>query len=291
MIIVRIIGGLGNQLFQYSCGRALAIKYKTDLKLDLSYLKNIKKNKYTYRTFYLDHFKMTYEIASYKEIMIFTIPRFSRYLKLINQLNRYYERNVVRQKNRGHSDVIDRCKKDTYLIGTWQSEKYFNKIRDIIKADLRINVSIINTINRELINLVKRENSVSIHIRKGDYLTNKSMKNIIANIGLDYYEKSINYIRNKIKKPSFFLFTDDHKWLSKNWKIKDCTIVNLNNELSEFYTMSLCKHNIIANSTFSWWAAWLNENPNKIVISPKVWVIADEESMTTIIPPNWIKLS
>lgn len=176
------------------------------------------------------------------------------------------------------------------IVGIWQAEAYFRDIKEIILKEFEFRTPC-DEKNRELIEKIVSSNSVSIHVRRGDYL-NDRWKNILGVIrGTFYYDNAVNLISEKVKNPQYFLFSDDIKWAKNNLKLDNCIYVNHNigrNSYVDMYLMSICKHNIIANSTFSWWAAWLNMNPQKIVTIPEKWIIG--KSCEEMYPARWVKI-
>jgi len=178
-----------------------------------------------------------------------------------------------------------------FLIGIWQVESYFKDIKVIIQNEFDFRVPIDKT-NVELIKKINICNSISIHIRKGDY-ESSNWENTLGYVNkTNYYNNALNYIKERVDNAHFFIFSDDMEWTENNFKISNCTYVNHNKgKLSyiDMYLMSLCKHNIIANSTFSWWGAWLNKNKNKIIVMPKKWIMRDYYP-EGIFPEEWIKL-
>lgn len=251
MIISKLTGGLGNQLFQYAKGRSEATKNRTSLALDISWYKGR-----IDRSYYLNNFNITAKIASKLEIIIY---------KYFNKKN--------------------------YIVGDWQSEKYFNDISDLIKKEFVLKNQI-DKAHDELIQQIKSTDSISIHLRGGDYVVGKK-SSFHGICSPEYYSKSISYIIKNVKFPHFFIFTDDINWAKKHIKFPEpYTLVSnsKNKPYEEIIFMSKCKHNIIANSTFSWWSAWLNNNPTKIVIAPKRWFANDKIDSSDIIPLSWIKM-
>ena len=175
--------------------------------------------------------------------------------------------------------------KDVYLSGYWQSEKYFMDIKDKIREAFTFDDK--NECDMAIKNLICSTESVAVHIRRGDYVNNKLHGNIC---GVQYYKNAIAFIREKIKEPKFFVFSDDIEWCETNLNLEDAVMVRGNtgiNSYLDMYFMSLCKHNIIANSTFSWWGAWLNANPYKKVAAPSQWFNLSNSPVGDIIPTEW----
>lgn len=179
-----------------------------------------------------------------------------------------------------------------YLQGYWQNEKYFDDIADIIRDDLKI-IKKPNKKNAELIGIIGDTNSVAIHIRRGDYISVSESFKTHGICSLDYYKSCIQYMDDKLKKPHFFVFSDDaHMLLADLLKLFPHTFVDHNSfdeAFEDLRLMSLCKHQIIANSSLSWWGAWLNANKDKIICAPKKWIASDLPCAQKTVPDQWIK--
>ncbi len=265
MVIVKIMGGLGNQLYQYAFGRAVAKKLNTELYFDISFYEKQSK-----RVFQLDHFDIKGRIADDSLLppaiknngIVKLLSRIQD--KLFPKVQKYYEEGIYFDQK-----VFD-LRGDVYFSGYWQNEEYFLGIKDILKAELQLKKK--PTIPFDLLNKITQTESVSIHIRRGDYISESQNQEIYECLGTDYYEKSISHIEEFVKNPHFFIFSDDIEEAHNILSIKEnFTFVSALDSLSDFYLMSLCKHNIIANSTFSWWASWLNLNEQRILIKPDKW--------------------
>lgn len=288
MIILKICGGLGNQMFQYAMGKSLSIDKNCDLKLDITTYDKLKN-----RPFELSIFDIENQIANETTLAKFSYKKnlFTRIQKKIDKLKSPYKRVVIKEQNFNFDrNILDLdVEKGIYLEGYWQSEKYFfhnsETIRKIFTFKPELSIE-----NKKNIELICNTNSISLHVRRGDYLNNKRL----FTCSLDYYQKAIEYISKKVSNPTFFLFSDDPDWVKHNLKISyDHHFIinnNNNNDFEDMRLMSLCKHNIIANSSFSWWGAWLNNNHDKIVIAPKNWFKDNNINTDDLIPENWIKL-
>jgi hypothetical protein len=179
-----------------------------------------------------------------------------------------------------------------FYFGGWPSEKYFLSVKDQIVKDFTFTTPT-DPQNVRHIQDINGSNSVSIHVRRGDYLNDNNMELFGRVCTKGYYEKAINVIKGKVDDPHFFVFSNDADWVRSNLHMKNVTYVTCNygwNSWIDLYLMSLCKHNIIANSTFSWWGAWLNANPDKIVISPSRY-LNNDSGHTDVYPESWIKIA
>lgn len=288
MIIVRLLGGLGNQMFQYATALNLAISNKTILKIDVSYLENLNTKKYTYRPFELSLFDIDSNAATKNEILKFTVPCF-KWRKLSHLGNKIYRRNVFCENEMNSVACLPR---NCYLIGNWQNESYFLSIKTLLKHKVFSFPAKYTQNYKDLINLMKNNNSVSVHFRRGDYITNNLYKNHHNTLSLEYYQKAFELIKRKVKDPVFFLFSDDKEWLEKKFKNKANIFIvkNAYNDLKhkDFFLMTQCKHSIIANSSYSWWGAWLSEETDSVSIAPQKWFVAGDKN--NIVPDRWIKI-
>ncbi len=288
MIIVQLNGGLGNQMFQYAFARHLSIINSTDLKYDfISYSIDSK------RDYALWCFNIDIEKANRQEIENFIgsknpfISRIQRYLRIgINK-------NVLREKNMNFDKSNLSFGAKAYLIGYWQSEKYFKDKESVIRKEFQFKRKPVGK-NKSMLKRIKSTDNVSIHIRRGDYVRDKKTNEFHDVTKMQFYKKAIELVSKIQDKPTFFVFSDDITWCKKSLNfIEDATFVD-HNEQEESYEdmrlMSSCKHNIIANSSFSWWGAWLNDNPEKIVIAPKKWFNDPSISTRDRLPASWIKI-
>lgn len=177
---------------------------------------------------------------------------------------------------------------DVYLAGYWQSEKYFDEVKAEIREIYQFS-DLFTEYQRSMLDKIRNTNAVSLHIRRGDYLQSPE---IYGTIDRKYYWDAMHYLEERIEKIQFFLFTDDIDWAKQNYKGKNITVIEDSGKLVtnnlDMALMSACKHNIIANSSFSWWGAWLNRNPDKIVIAPKRWEV--NAKMPDVWCEGWVKL-
>lgn len=266
MIIIRFTGGLGNQMFQ----NALYEKYRElgyDVYADLSFYRMQDTVKYE-----LDIFHTEIVEASSKEISKL-IDNKKDYLSRIRRLFYRKREYLYMEDPEVHYEPEIFSLKKAYLDGYWQSEKYFIDIRDRLLSVYSFPISN-NQRNIDVLNEMRNCNSVSIHVRRGDYLKGRA-KVLYGNIcTCEYYKNAVLEVRERIANPVFYVFSDDVEWVQENLKIENARYINWNNGVEDYYDMYLmsqCKCNIIANSSFSWWGAWLNQNEDKIVISPSKW--------------------
>jgi hypothetical protein len=283
MIIVKFNGGLGNQLFQYATGKQLAIKNNTELKIDVTHFTGVDP---IYRKYDLAPFNIEEKFASVNELEKFIKKGVN---KIIEKVLPYYKRSVITYKGYDFDPNILKVKNNSILDGYWQSEKYFKDIKDIIRKEYTLKYDPGEKF-KEIIDIMSSCDSISLHIRRGDYLSGKFSK-IYPTLPLKYYYNAISELIKKVPNPHFFIFTDDAEWAKENLNLKySMTFVSglHYKDHEELILMSNCKHNIIANSSFSWWGAWLNSNPEKIVIAPKNWLKVVKYKIRDLVPEEWM---
>jgi SNF2 family DNA or RNA helicase len=282
MLIIKLKGGLGNQLFQYAFGRLLSLKRNEELKLDKSGL-GAKAD--TYRSYALDNFNIKENIAEAGEAYKFEYP-YGKLSKLIN----LFKTKFLRQFHIGYENNLLKSKAH-YFSGFFQSYKYLEPIRSELLKEITLKENLEEKF-QELLAEMKNVNSVALHIRRGDYVSDEKTKAAHFICDLAYYEKAIALVKEKIGKVRFFVFSDDIIWAKENLKGEEFVFVS-NPEIFDFeelVLMSRAKHNIIANSSFSFWSAWLNQNPDKIVIAPALWNKRYGKHYKDLLPENWTKI-
>lgn len=289
---IKIYGGLGNQMFQY--GLYLAMKEKgipvrlmflnffyeryhngfnlsRCIKLSLPFPENVLAN--------ILSGDFTFQNKVTKAILRKIIkPLFLDKLQIYKESKEFcFDEKVFDQNGK-------------LLVGTWQSEKYFKNIRPLILKEFEFDVPH-DSKNTAIIKKIKETASVSIHIRRGDYVSDRWSKTHAMSGAENYYVRAIEFITSRFDNLNFFVFSDDIEWVKKNIDIPEATYIT-NNKGSKAYIdmflMTLCNHNIIANSTFSWWGAWLNKNPSKVVIAPKTWL--NSQNCDEIYNEQWIRI-
>jgi len=285
MIITQIKGGLGNQMFQFAAGKTLAHLNNTFLKLDISAF-----DEYKLRNFDLLNFQPNVAFARKQEINdLLPAHNFEKAFQYFSPLKK---RSYYREKTFSFDSKVLRLGRNVYLKGYFQSEKYFLPAKEIIRKEFRFKDDVINNVN-EFANKINNEQSVGVHIRRGDMRNDNITSEYHGVLPLDHYQKCIDIIRSKVPGPVFYFFSDDIKWVKENLQIPQSVYISDNitkNHIEDLYLMSRCRYNIIANSSFSWWGAWLNDNPEKIVIAPKKWFNKGPKDTQDLIPEGWIKV-
>lgn len=288
MIIIKIQGGLGNQMFQFALGLGLLEKTNQEIKFDLSGLDPLKG--VTERFFGLNKFNIEIPVASASEIKLFTQEKRHH---LLTKIKRIFGLRVPRYIIDTHffNPKIFDTTDDAYLDGYWQTEKYFpdNKeaTQKVFAPRLPLSKSakmITGKINNE---------SVSIHIRRGDYVTNKKVAAVLGICKLSYFQEALSIATKDFVNATIFVFTDDIKWVKENLKVSHSIIFvsggdNGLEDFEEIILMSKCNRHITSNSSFSWWGAWLDQRDDKMIIAPKQWYKKFENK--DIAPDSWIRI-
>ncbi len=293
MIVIKIQGGLGNQLFQYALGKSLEKRNDEKVYFDISSYKTPENTGATPRNLELIHFN----IADFETIeSIHDILNHGLMSKMGRLLERdflpYYKQFYVKEKNPGFDSHIPNIKKNAYLDGYWQSPKYFSNVISELKEALTLKNDAKSDFRDYKVLIDNAQNSLSVHIRRSDYI--EKYKQTYFQLPLGYYNQSIRYIQKIHPDIEIFVFSDDIQWCRENLPL-DLPLhfveFQESSPCEELLLMSQCKHNIIANSTFSWWAAWLNTNPDKMVIAPKKWFIfEDTHFRNSLYLDTWISL-
>jgi hypothetical protein len=294
MIVVQLMGGLGNQMFQYAAGRRLSHVRHLPLKLDISWFKGKQDRRYSLSSFNTqENFATDADLAKFRELEF--RPSIQRIVLALKNSCPLFSSLKVKERYVWENPALLMTKGDLYLEGYWQNEQYFKDIKDIIHHEFTFK----NTPERKnavLSEQISNCESVSVHIRRGDYVSNPVTLQFHGILPLEYYQKSLARIMESVENSHFYVFSDDPIWPRDNLRIQDpVTYITHNGpdkDYEDLRLMSLCKHHIIANSSFSWWAAWLCQNPEKMVIGPTQWFLDPVLNAQTadMIPPEWIRI-
>lgn len=292
MIVIRLRGGLGNQMFQYALGKRIAKQLNTNIKLDLtSLLKTSKDKNVTNRDYQLGIFNIEESflvqpnlLRALDKVGLNFISQFLKGIKLLG-FKSYKERTYTVE-----DWLLKNPTDKTLYSGYWQSEAYFEAAEDELRKDFKFKgeLSLQATKIQEKIESV---NAVCIHMRRGDYVGNR----MFNDLGLDYFKKSVDYIGERSNEPHFFVFSDDPKWCKENVNFDyDYTVVNYETEYVKYkedlQLMASCKHFVMSASSFSWWAVWLSNRKDNIVIAPEPWFLNDAKDTRDLISQNWVRL-
>lgn len=289
MFIFQFMGGLGNQMFQYAAARALSVRRNIPFKVDFD-----DPYKFVKREFNLSMFDVQpMEHAGYFDLLKSKPKRrIQKRLWMLlgqNPNGRLYKEPADYMFDPGFFS----CPDGSYISGFWQTEKYFLDIEDIIRKEFRFVIPP-SAKNEEWLNKINSSTSVSVHVRRGDVVAVAKTNKLYGTMTNSFYEDAMNHMVESLGNCSFFFFSDDIEWVKENIKTSYPAYYIDNNDDAHNYEdlrlMSSCKHHIIANSSFSWWGAWLNPDKNKKVIGPAKWMSTRVIAETDHIPGSWILL-
>lgn len=272
MIIIQLSGGLGNQLFQYALYFSLKQEGK-EVKLD-----TVTASEYEHkRPIQLRELGISYDVATRQEIERYLDCSKNFFTRIRRKIAGSHGCVVSEQGMNFEEKFLEMDNK--YFQGYFQSERYFKKYSEKLKNVLNLNEVVLSQESRDFLAQIENTQSIGIHVRRGDYLQKEFCGNYGGICTEEYYDAAIKYIRNTVVAPIFFVFSNDSEWCKEHYKSDDFVIVDCNDEekgYMDLILMSRCKHNIIANSSFSWWASWLNKNEEKIIIAPSKWINTQE---------------
>jgi len=293
MIIVQLNGGLGNQLFQYAAAKSLSLHHNVPLKMDISSFQRAELPELEVpRDFELYNFSgIKEEIFALSKKENEDVIKFLK-KKSVAKLLPNHKRKIYSEPFYHFDANFFKSRKDVLLRGQWQSEKYSFPYKDIFKEALQLKPELVKEYHAKAIEL-SSTNSVSVHVRRADYLRKPIILEWHGVMDKEYYVRAFDILSHKIGSYDVYYFTDDPQWVkSQLLPLKKGEIISesTSSHYEDFYLMSQCQNNIIANSSFSWWAGWLNYNPKKIVIGPSKWFDQGPKDTYDIMPEEWIKL-
>ncbi len=289
MVIVRLSGGLGNQMFQYAAGRAIAHRRRVPLKLDVSEFQNG-----SHRIYALEAFNINGSIISSQAIESFKTSATSRSALLLDKLRPYYRRPLIKESGFTFDPNILRASGQVYLDGYWQSEKYFEDIQELLRAEFTVKEQPQGA-NASMMERIKQSSAaVSLHVRRGDYASDPGSNQYHGTCSPEYYQSAVSKLIALGIQPHFFVFSDDIPWAQANLHLDyPASFVNQNGmsaDHEDLRLMSTCRHHIIANSSFSWWGAWLGSHPDMVVIAPRKWFNEATHDTRDLIPASWLQV-
>lgn len=295
-VTVSLYGGLGNQLFQYATARSLAVHLQAELALDLAWFDLVSKiPDVTPRKFALAPFDIQGTLQHEGAALFTTGNRLQRLIKKIFRALRPHSTKIhlVTEEKSTFNPRIFSLQGSLWLKGHWQSPKYFQNIRSLLQQEIGTPRQL-NPKNAELISTISSSNAIAIHIRRGDYVTNKQAAKRHGLCGMEYYKAGLKIAAHGLDNPHCYIFSDDTEWVRENFKIAvPMTVVDINgpdDAHQDLWLMAACKRFIIANSSFSWWAAWLSNAKDKLVVSPKKWAVRASHDTQNLIPADWIQI-
>ncbi len=289
MIVSRISGGLGNQMFQYAFGLYQAQRNHTELVLDCSALTQDPS-----RTYVLDRWKLEARVASDDQRQLF--PRRYGGRGWSNVWRGRVPLRFVRERPFGFQAKYLSCGGGVYLDGYWQSERYFPNLREQLQSQFQPSDS--QGISKESIAIARRMEqgpSVSLHVRRGDYVQNPITLKIHGVCTSGYYRACVEALLERFEKLHLYVFSDDHPWCKQHLRYS-CPMTHVDHNgpaeaHEDLWLMTRCRHHIVANSTFSWWGAWLRVDESGTVYAPERWFLDARFNSRSIVPATWKKMS
>ena len=299
MILVRLMGGLGNQMFQYAAARGVAFRNNTELKIDTRLLDDNRKREhsiYTHRDLDLGIFRAELQHATVREVEYFNGRQYPHIPgKIVNKIRQALRgNNLVVERSKSFEPSILKLGDNKCMVGSWQSEKYFEDICGLVKEDFKFKQTVL-PVSGSLRDEILSVNAVCVNVRRGDYVTSRIYSRDIGALALSYFQKGISICLEKLDNPHFFIFSDDIEWCREHLRISAPASFVLHEHAGAKFgnylqLMSACTHFLISNSTFSWWAAWLGEKKGSLVLAPSQWARNPVLIPGDILPPRWKKL-
>jgi hypothetical protein len=289
MIVVKVFQGLGNQMFQYALAKALQVRHNVTVKLDLTWFDM---NSH-HRTCGLHQFNTNLEISTLEEIYnvrngIFPNRILNRLFRMSLFFKPYFKQPFFKENLSKLDKNIKQITSRTYIEGYFTSEFFFEDVADVIRNDFTLK-SQPSERNKLIIDQMMAESSVCLSVRRGDFVNNP-LHDVCS---IDYFQRAVALINQKLSDPVFYIFSDDNDWVKHNLKLEQ-RHVYITHNYPDFYEdlrlMQSCRHHIIPNSTFSWWAAWLCRHPDKIVIGPEIWLNTTEIDYSYFLPKTWLRI-
>jgi hypothetical protein len=276
-------------MFQYAFALNMADRLQTELKMDLGFFQTPQDPLVTPRNYELCVWQIPAQPASAAELKLFLNPQ-KKIFKRLFPGDTGTQFRVIKEKQFRFDPALLNLGGNLYLDGYWQSEQYFSRIKEKIQRLFSLHTTLDET-NARLEKTILNCESVAIHVRRMDYLKTPEILAFHGVMDVDYYQKAFAIFRDKFPDLKLFVFSDDPDWSAQNLKY-DVPVTHINhnrkeNSYLDLWLMSRCKHQIIANSSFGWWAAWLNPNANKTVIAPRKWFAGSTPDTADLIPNSW----
>ncbi|SDH63097.1 alpha-1,2-fucosyltransferase [Propionivibrio dicarboxylicus] len=285
-VVVGLSGGLGNQMFQYAAGRALAHRLNTRLILDLSWFSGQSERHYA-----LTPFRIEANLQSAWP----SLP--TKAQSLISRLSRRWMPRIMgvpvwREPHFHYAQDFAAIQSPVFLEGFWQSERYFKDVRQQLQSEFSLRDPMPPAC-QAVLDKIRACDALCIHVRRGDYLSNPIAAKVHGTCSTDYYRDGVSELSRKLKTPHAFVFSDEPDWARDSLTF-DCpmTVVDINTPTDahlDLLLMSACRHFVIANSSLSWWAAWIGEDENTTVIAPTRWFLTADKDTSDLLPDHWLK--
>jgi len=289
MVISRLTGGLGNQMFQYAVGRAIADRHSSALGLDISEYEQD-----TSRRYALDQFAIRAEVMGKGRLDALGLATGDSITMLGRRLlGRWNSAGTYRERHFHFDPNVERLRPPIYLVGYWQSERYFTGIAQHLREEF-VPRTPASEANQRMLEFIHNHLSISLHVRRGDYVTDRRTNAFHGVCPVSYYERALAHMERIAPSARLFVFSDDQQWAAENIRSNLPTthvMVNGPGEaVWDLILMKNCHHHVIANSSFSWWAAWLSPSPKKVVIAPRHWLKSDTNETDDRVPSDWIRI-
>lgn len=297
-IVVTLNGGLGNQLFQYAMGRALSLRTGLPLVLDLAWFQQVKSQDgavTTIRDYALEPFDLGVETQCVGLSQLNTPGLMGRILRRIFRYvpRQHFGRKVYFERGFVFEQTAFSLQGPVWLEGYWQSPRYFDDCAELLRRELALPRKVSDA-TLEMLGKIGEYDAICLHVRRGDYVTNKFAEATHGVCSLDYYAKGLDVVLSGLQSPHCFVFSDDPLWARENLRLPvPMTIVDFNGPDSaheDLWLMSACKRFVIANSSLSWWGAWLSKADDKVVVAPQRWFIAESRDTRDLIPADWVRV-
>jgi hypothetical protein len=286
-VIAGLSGGLGNQMFQYAAARALAARQAVPLTLDLAWFTGRSDRAYA-----LSGFSLPSSVSLHRPLI--PDPFASLWSRASRRFSkRKMEARIYREPHFHFAQEVISLPSPIYLEGYWQSPRYFEDAVEIIRTDFAL-AEPLSTSRVGLRAKIEGAHAVSVHVRRGDYVTNATASAHHGTCSPEWYQTAMQSMIKLVENPTFFVFSDDPDWAQENLpQERPCVFVAPQTDGRDFedmHLMALCDHHIIANSSFSWWGAWLNPSAEKRVIAPLHWFAQAPHDTRDLIPQGWLRL-
>lgn len=286
MIIARLLGGLGNQLFQYAAARAVALRHREELRFDISGFASLPG-----RSYRLHHFGIEGRPLEGEELSTLGVEGLhSPWGQLKRKLGLRPKMPIITEPHFHFDSRLEQAPAHCYLSGYWQSPRYFAGIGPHIRREFQVRGPLSER-TLDLAQSIAASESVAIHVRRGDYISNPTAASVHGTCGSAYYATAERLLLENRPRVQAFIFSDEPEWAASNLRLAmPATFVDHNppdRDYEDLHLMAQCKHHIIANSTFSWWGAWLATHPDKFVVAPRVWFQGADHRVDDLIPPEW----
>lgn len=305
MIITALKGGLGNQMFAYAAGLALAERLRTVLKLDVRWFRKYEEyeahNRYALSCFNItEQFATEDEIARFEGLRLSRTERWSAAAARVFRLNHYAgalapEVRCYAQPGFAYDPGFASVEDNTYIVGIWQTERFFQSVAPLLRLHFSFRYPPQPAVAEMAARIRGGGPSAFMHFRRGDYVTNPTFNRDLGVLSMDYYKRALRALCERVPGLTLYLFSDDMDFVEREFR-PDIPHVYVRatepwHSYDKIRLMSLCDHGIISNSTFAWWAGWLNPNPDKIIIAPNPWFALVREEHRDVVPESWLRIS